>query len=269
MSATEAPLSIGRVALTVNDLDAVSTFYEDVIGLALIGRDGETALLGAGDLPLIELRHDKAAQYHPNEAGLFHTAFLLPSRRDLGLWMRHIREIGVQLDGASDHLVSEALYLHDPEGNGIEVYVDRPRSDWVRHGDEIEMATEPLDLWDLANVQGEWTGASRGTVIGHVHLQVGDVETADAFMTGPLGLTRTARLPSAGWYGSGRYHHHLAANVWQSRGAQRRSPASRGLTEIELLVAPGTLPFGLIEDPWGTQFTISAAQSRAVGPMPT
>lgn len=269
MIAIEAPLSIGRVALTVNDLDAVSAFYKDVIGLALISRGGDTALLGAADLPLIELRQDKTARRRPNEPGLFHTAFLLPSRRDLGLWIRHIREIDVQLDGASDHLVSEALYLHDPEGNGIEVYVDRPRSDWVRHGDEIEMASEPLDLSDLVKVQGEWTGAPRGTVIGHVHLRVGDVETADAFMTGPLGLTRTARLPSAGWYGSGEYHHHLAANVWQSRGAERCSPDSTGLAEIELLVAPGALPVGLIEDPWGTQFKISTAQTRAVGSMPT
>ncbi|QKC82907.1 VOC family protein [Mesorhizobium sp. NZP2077] len=261
MSASETPLSIGRIALTVNDLDVVAAFYEDVIGLAPIGRDGESALLGVNGLPLVELRKDMAAQRRPAEAGLFHTAFLLPSRRDLGLWTRHIRQAGVQLDGASDHLVSEALYLNDPEGNGIEVYVDRPRSDWIRHGDEIEMATLPLDLSDLAKVSGDWASAPDGTVIGHVHMRVGDVETADAFMTGPLGLTRTARLPSAGWYGSGGYHHHLAGNVWHSRGAKQRSPGSTGLAEIELLVQPHTLPVGVIEDPWGTKFTITAAQT--------
>lgn len=268
MSALETPLAIGRIALTVNDLDTVSAFYEDVIGLALIGRDGETALLGTGESSMVELRQDKAARQRPNEAGLFHTAFLLPSRRDLGLWIHHIRDKGVHLDGASDHLVSEALYLHDPEGNGIEVYVDRPRSDWIRHGDQIEMATDPLDLSDLANVQGKWAGVPGGTTIGHMHLRVGDVEAADAFMTGRLGLTRTARLPSAGWYGSGGYHHHLAVNAWQSRGAGRRSATSTGLAEIELVVQPGTLPAGPIEDPWGTQFTISSAQSRAAGQMP-
>lgn len=265
MRATDAPLSIGRIALTVNNLDAVSAFYEEIVGLARIGRDGETALLGAGAVPLVELRQDKQARRRPNEAGLFHTAILLPSRRDLGLWLRHIRAIGVSLDGASDHLVSEALYLRDPEGNGVEIYADRPRSDWVRDGDKIEMATIPLDLSDLANVHGAWASTPSGTTIGHMHLRVGDIETADDFMTGTLGLTRTARLPSAGWYGSGGYHHHLAANVWQSRGAKRRSLASTGLAEIELLAQPGALPVGLIEDPWGTKFTISAAQSRRAG----
>jgi catechol 2,3-dioxygenase len=255
MSETDTPLSIGRVTLTVNNLDVVSGFYENVIGLSLLDRDGETAMLGTGEATLIELRHDKLARHHPGEAGLFHTAFLLPSRRDLGLWTRHIREFGASLDGASDHLVSEALYMRDPEGNGIEVYVDRPRSEWVRHGNDIEMATEPLDLSDLTNVPG----APDGTVIGHVHLCVGDIETADRFMTGPLGLTRTSRLPSAGWYGSGGYHHQLAANVWHSRGAERRSTGSGGVAEIELLVQPETLPLGPMEDPWGTQFTIALA----------
>ena len=266
MATSDAPVSIGRVALTVRDLDAVARFYESAIGLTPLRRDGASVTLGCDDRPLIELRRDPAARSRPGEAGLFHTAFLLPDRASLARWLMHAHETRVPLDGASDHLVSEALYLSDPEGNGIEVYRDRPRGEWPRRGGEIEMATLPLDLQGLARTaDGAWTGAPDATVIGHVHLQVGDVGANDEFVTGQLGLTRTARLPTAGFYGSGDYHHHLGGNVWHSRGAGPRTPGAAGLADVELLSDPDVLSAGAVQDPWGTGFTI-VHRERAATP---
>ena len=260
MATSDAPLSIGRVALTVRDLDAVGGFYESVLGLNRLRQDGGTLVLGSGDRPLIELREDRAARSRPEEAGLFHVAFLLPDRASLARWLVHAADRGVRLDGASDHLVSEALYLADPEGNGIEVYRDRPRERWTAADGRVEMDTRALDLDALAGAaDGRWAGAPDGTVIGHVHLQVGDVEASDRFATERLGLARTARLPSAGFYGSGGYHHHLAGNAWRSRGAGTRTPGAAGLAEVELLAAPGTLPAGTLVDPWGTVFAVTSA----------
>lgn len=264
MATSDAPISIGRVTLVVNDLDRMGGFYEEIIGLNLINRDGELAVFGVGGMPLLELQLDKAARRRPHEAGLFHTAFLVPEREDLGLWLRHASGLGLRINGASDHLVSEALYLSDPEGNGIEIYRDRPHTDWVRKGDEIEMATLPLDVQELATTaKGDWKGAPTGTVIGHVHLQVGNVDAADEFMRNTLGLTQTYALPSAGWYGAGGYHHHLAVNVWNSKRAGPRTPQTTGLAEVELLADPNTLPAGTLTDPWKNHFKITARQARA------
>lgn len=247
---------IGRVALTVRDLAAVTGFYRDTLGLAVLSADGSTATLGAADQPLLELRRDPAAVARPDEAGLFHTAFLLPQRSDLGDWLAHAAGQGIRLDGASDHLVSEALYLHDPEGNGIEVYVDRPRAEWITDGvGGVTMETLRLDLKALPLGAG-WRGAPEGTRVGHVHLQVGDMDAADAFFRDTLRLTRTATRPRAGWYGWGGYHHHLAGNVWHSAGAGRRSPGSTGLAEVELLAPAGLLPAALT-DPFGTAFRVT------------
>ncbi|WP_235931305.1 VOC family protein [Paracoccus xiamenensis] len=146
MATSDAPVSVSRVALTVRDLDRVGDFYQRVIGLDRIAGDAETLLLGQGDLPLVELRRDPAARSYPTGAGLFHTAFLLPDRADLGRWLRHAAGLGVRLDGASDHAVSEALYLRDPEDNGIEIYADRPRDQWQTDGTRVRMVTEALDL---------------------------------------------------------------------------------------------------------------------------
>lgn len=263
MAASDAPISIGCVSLVVNNLTMTAEFYERIIGLSLLHRDGEAAMLGAGSAPLIELRQDKAAKRFPDEAGLFHTAFLIPSRGDLGAWLRYASDLGVHLEGASDHLVSEALYLADPEGNGIEVYWDRPKEEWQRDGDLIKMDTRSLDMDALANATHQpWKGIPDSAVIGHVHLQVGDVANADAFMTRTLGLTRTFHLPSASWYGAGGYHHHLAGNIWNSKGAGQRSKNSTGLAEIELLASSKTMSSGNLVDPWGNHFTISKARSR-------
>lgn len=165
MATSDAPISIGRVALTVRDLDPMAGFYEDIIGLGLIERSGEGALLGVDGKVLVELRQDRQARPFPNEAGLFHTAFLLPSRQDLGAWLRYAAERGIRLDGASHHGVSEALYLRDPEGNGIEIYRDLPRETWQRSGDTVHMTTRPLDL----EIVAAGCRALAGCAPGHGH----------------------------------------------------------------------------------------------------
>ncbi|TNC52986.1 VOC family protein [Rubellimicrobium rubrum] len=267
MSTASAPLEIGRVALTVNDLAAVQDFYQSALGLDRMGSDPGIALLGAGGRPLLELREDRAARRRSvREAGLFHTAFLLPSRAALGQWLVHAADSKVRLQGASDHLVSEAIYLADPEGNGIEVYADRPRDAWPKENGRIRMATEPLDLRDLAqSAGGRWTGAPEGTVIGHVHLQVGGLAEAEDFYQGTLGFDVVTHYLGASFLGSGGYHHHLGTNIWNSQGAQRRSFPSTGLADLEILAEPTDLDSILtrtkgqrhLTDPWGTTVTLT------------
>ncbi|NOD85562.1 MULTISPECIES: VOC family protein [unclassified Ruegeria] len=263
MATSDAPISIGQVALTVRNLDKTAAFYEEVIGLQLIERNGESARLGSDAGTLIELRQDRKAKPFPRDAGLFHTAFLLPTKQDLGSWLIYAAERGVQLDGASHHGVSEALYLSDPEGNGIEIYRDLPREAWKRQGDTVHMTTRPLDLKSLTKEATPWQGAPQDTVIGHVHLRVGDVREAARFVTQDLGMVETFQLPSARWFGAGGYHHHLAANAWQSQGAGQRSEGSTGLASVELLAASESLSPGRLIDPWGTEFKITTAQARA------
>lgn len=265
MSTATAPMDIGTVTLTVNDLTRTTDFYARALGLTKLSADSAQATLGAGDKALVTLIADPAARLRsPREAGLFHTAFLMPDRAALARWLHHAAATRLPLQGASDHKVSEAIYLADPEGNGIEVYVDRPRSAWIASDGAIQMATDPLDLDDLAaTADGPWTGAPDGTVVGHVHLQVGDVAQAQAFYSGTLGFPVTANYPGAAFYGAGGYHHHLATNVWNSRGAGPRTP-STGLTSVEIMadgpsLAAITAKTGgqiTLSDPWGTQITL-------------
>lgn len=260
MATSDAPISVNRVVLTVRDLDRVGDFYQQALGLGRLGGDGEVLSLGAGDRPLLELRRDRAAEYRPNEAGLFHTAFLMPDRAALGRWLAHHAGRQGRLDGASDHLVSEALYLHDPEGNGIEIYVDRPRATWAWDSGEVVMDTRRLNLNDLlAAGTGDWTGAPEDMVIGHVHLQVGDLTKAADFYVDRLGFDLVARAPGGLFYSTGGYHHHLATNIWNSRGAGVRPPHSTGLAGVELLATPEAaagLGQGGFDDPWNNRITI-------------
>ncbi|MDF3606022.1 VOC family protein [Paracoccus sp. DMF-8] len=255
---SDAPVEIGRVALVARDLERLTAFYRDDIGLAELARDPETVRLGVGDRTLIELRGDKAARIADHrQAGLFHTAFLLPDRKDLGAWLRHAAERGLRLDGASDHGVSEALYLRDPEGNGIEIYVDREKAQWPWDGKEVGMFSIRLDLADLmAATNTPWAGAPDGSVVGHVHLQVGDLDRAEGFMTGDLGLDVMQRGPGARFFSSGGYHHHLAGNIWNSQGAGPRASGETGLAEVQLLLDPG-LATSELTDPWGTRFSLT------------
>lgn len=273
MSATPSSLRIGKVVLTVHDLGAVSDFYQKALGLHRLSADGETVRLGAGGAVLLELRQDKAARRRvPREAGLFHTAFLLPSRGDLGRWTRHAAATGVPVSGASDHLVSEAIYLDDPEDNGVEIYADRPRSEWGWQDGRVQMSTAALDVDSLvASGGGEaWKGFPDGATVGHVHLQVGALDPAEAFYAGTLGLEVTCRYPGATFYAADGYHHHIAANIWNSRGAAVRTP-STGLSEVEILATPeaaaaiaaraGGSSSGetrTLLDPWGTPITFAA-----------
>ena len=168
---THAPLRVGTVRLKVRDLDAVSTFYQSVLGLSAVATSDHRVTLGVGSSPLLVLEGDSSlSPLDPRQAGLFHTAFLMPTRSDLARWVAHVAEARVPLQGASDHIVSEAIYLADPEGNGIEVYADRPVSAWLGEAGEIQMSTDPLDLPGLLqSAEGtEWSGFPNNGSIGHV-----------------------------------------------------------------------------------------------------
>jgi catechol 2,3-dioxygenase len=270
-------LTLGRVVLTVHDLAGVKDFYERAVGLHALRSDGESAELGAGQEVLLELRVDRAARARSvGEAGLFHTAFLLPERANLGSWVHHAIERQIPVSGLADHLVSEAIYLNDPEGNGVEIYADRPRSEWRWTKGEVAMSTDPLDVNSLV-VSGQgrrWTGAPDRTIVGHVHLQVGALDKAEAFYRDELGFDVTCHYPGATFYAVDGYHHHVATNVWNSRGAGRRQLPSTGLAEfeirmtderrskvkvtrsVELLAGQGRGEELVVDDPWGTRIRI-------------
>ena len=272
-----APLSIGQVTLTVHDLDRVAGFYRQVVGLHPVAAEAGIVRLGVGDRVLLELRRDASARRRsPREAGLFHTAFLLPTRVDLGRWTRHAAETRAPVVGASDHRVSEAIYLSDPEGNGVEIYADRPSASWHWQGDTVEMATEALDVESLIASAGPeaWRGVPAGSVVGHVHLQVGAIAPAEAFYSGTLGLDITCRYPGGTFYAADGYHHHVATNIWNSRGAGPREEPSTGLADVEIMMSADRLhavaqraaltrPAGdvgrlSLRDPWGTSITLVA-----------
>ena len=226
-----AALRLGPVRLQVADLARSAAFYQEVLGMRLLDRAAGAASLGAhgDDRPLVELRERPGARpaRSRGQLGLFHVAYLLPDRAALGRFVRHLAELGVPV-GAGDHLVSEALYLADPDGLGIEVYADRPRSAWRRVGDELAMTTDPLDLADLAAAGGDapWAGMPAGTRVGHVHLHVGDLAAAGAFYGDALGLERTVwSYPGALFLAAGGYHHHLGTNTW---AGPRAAPPADG-----------------------------------------
>lgn len=230
--------TVGAVTLAVADLDGLARFYRDIIGLDLLGRTATTAVLGVRATPLLYLDERPDGRHYPRTPGLFHLALLVPSRQDLGHWLAHLVATDYPLDGAGDHLVSEALYLSDPEGNGIEVYRDRPRETWERDGDNVKMATLAVDLQGLlAEAPGApFTGLPDETRMGHVHLKVDDVERAAAFYQDVLGLNRTAAMPGARFLSAGGYHHHVGLNTWYSRGAPPSPPDALGLVACTLLL---------------------------------
>ncbi len=260
MATSNAPISIGSVTLTNRNRNVIADFYQNIIGLDIVAEDNKTLSLGVDGQALLHLQENPAAKRRPTEAGLFHTAFLLPSRTDLGAWLMHAAKQGIKIDGAADHLVSEAIYLHDPEGNGIEIYADRDRSQWTIVDDSIKIDTLPLDLNELAaNSNEQWQGAPSDSVIGHVHLQVGNVDQADEFYRDSIGFDQKARSSSMGFYGSGGYHHHIGANTWNSKNARQRSMDSTGLTRIDFLSDNAGLDGGQYVDPWGIEVSVSAS----------
>lgn len=228
-----ADTGVGSVALTVADLNRSVEFYRKVLGLALFERSDAGAVLGAGATPLVALNEAQGARPKPpGTTGLFHFAVLLPSRRELGRILSHLLSIDYPLEGAADHLVSEAIYLADPDGNGIELYRDRPASTWQRDHGEIRMASEPFDAQGVlaeADDSSAWDGLPAGTRMGHVHLQVGDVERARAFYVDVLGFELTAHWHGALFVAAGGYHHHIGLNSWRSRNGPPPPPGSAGL----------------------------------------
>jgi catechol 2,3-dioxygenase len=217
---------LGPVRLQVGDLERSLAFYEGVLGLHRLERGASHARLGSPapeKTALVELYELRGARPVPERrrTGLFHFALLLPDRASLGRFVRHLGEIDVRA-GAADHLVSEAFYLQDPDHLGIEVAADRPRSTWRRIGRELLMATDPVDIAGLLAASGgePWSGIPAGTVVGHVHLHVGDLAAAAAFYSEALGFDRTVwEYPGALFLGAGGYHHHLGTNLWAGRDA--------------------------------------------------
>ena len=275
-----APLHPGAPTLIVRDLAGVARYYEEGIGLARIDADSDTVRLGAGGEVLIVLRKRPSAEREPpGLAGLYHTAFLVPGRADLGAWLRRAIEMKLPFDGAADHLVSESLYLSDPEGNGIEMYADRPRSGWKWSGDIVEMRNSELDIRGILSDGAALAASPRvpdGTRVGHVHLRVGGIPEAEQFYKGLLGFDITRRREGATFYATGRYHHHLATNTWESRGSRRRPGTTTGLAMLALLAKDGAafdaaaermLAAGgkrkgdaiATDDPWGNAVELSKA----------
>ncbi|HEU6450231.1 MAG TPA: VOC family protein [Gemmatimonadaceae bacterium] len=274
---------LGPVRLDIADLARSLDFYTGTLGLRVVEQDAGRALLAAQrdaandvDAPLVELRERSGARPAPKRGrlGLYHFAILLPDRAALGRFVRHLADTGVRA-GAGDHLVSEAFYLQDPDNLGIEVYADRPRSAWQRMGRELMMATDPVDVADLVRAAGgeRWEGMPAGTVMGHVHLHVGDIERASAFYSEALGFDRTVwSYPGALFLSAGGYHHHLGANTWAGAGARPASEGDARLAEwtIELPDAASVQRAAerleqaghpaerdgadvVTRDPWGTQ----------------
>lgn len=232
------PAYVGTTHLAVADLDGMANFYKTMLGFREFERGASGVLLGAGERPFLKLTTEaNIRRGSRRSAGLFHNAFLVPDRTELARWLRHAAHSGVALDGASDHLVSEAIYLSDPEGNGIEIYRDRSPMEWKYKPDgQVEMSTLRLDLQALYDSAPDdaWNGMADGTAIGHIHLQVGNVPQADTFYKDVLGLKVMAATPGAHFYASGAYHHHIAANIWNSNGAGVREKGMTGLADFTL-----------------------------------
>lgn len=286
----------GRVRLRVGDLERSLAWYGDVLGMQVLERSDGRAVLGAGPggrrgapraaagrppgaaVPLVELWERPGAAPAPprGRPGLYHFAVLLPDRASLGLFLHHLARMGERA-GSADHMVSEAVYLRDPDGLGVEVYADRPRPEWRTRDRQIVMTTEPLDVRDVMDAAGggTWSGVPPGTRIGHVHLHVGDLEPASAFYHEDLGLDRTVwSYPGALFLSAGGYHHHLGLNTWAASPSPPPEEEAQ-LLEWELLVpsqetAEGALSSleagghaversgggGLVRDPWGTALRI-------------
>jgi catechol 2,3-dioxygenase len=271
---------LGSVRLQVADLEPSLHFYEDVLGMRVITRGADSVSLGphGEDREIVHLRQLRSARPVPRRGllGLYHFAILLPDRASLGRFVAHLAEIGAYA-GMSDHFVSEAVYLTDPDGLGIEVYADRPRDAWRYDERQLYMTTNHLDVDDLVrSARGEpWTGMPRGTVLGHVHLYVDDIDEAEAFYHGALGFDKVVwSYPGALFMSAGGYHHHLGTNTW-ARGAARATDADARLLEWEIVVptkkdadeaAKNVMSAGyeakpedgewILTDPWGTSLRL-------------
>jgi catechol 2,3-dioxygenase len=289
--ANTAPIRVGAYALKVRDIEQAVAFYRRALGLDLMSRDDAGAVMGTDGAALLHLEHrPNAMADDKSQAGLFHTAFVLPSRQELAAWYRHAQRIGLDVTRTGDHMVNEAIYYDDPEGNGCECYADRPAETWQWNADgTCEITTgKAVDLVTLAAEAGAAENWRPPTTmrIGHINLRVGDIRAAEGFLCDGIGLDHTGRrdIDFAGrpntitFMSSGRYHHHVAANDFTSRGASMRNPERAGLAWFTLEVegadrlarmrdrlgqrgAPVTTISGGFEtrDPWGTRVRLMPA----------
>ncbi len=240
-------IEMGAVALGVTDLERSLGYYQGAIGLALLERDRDRAVLGVPGRPLLELEARPGGERHPQAADLFHFALLVPSRAALGRQLDHFMATDTQLTGASEHYVSEALYLRDPDGHGIEVYRDRPREDWYEDG-RFLLGNGPFDLEGVLEAgraaPDRWDGIDPGTVMGHIHLETTDIALSKGFYVDRLGFDVTMDMAQASFLSVAGYHHHLAVNTW----GRRKQPAARDDKAIALLHYEIRLPDGALGD---------------------
>lgn len=273
---------VGRVHLTVTDIEKSLAFYRDILTFE-VEESGGTARLSASGRELVVLEESPGAKpQSEGTTGLYHYAILLPDRASLGRVLKAITAAGYPLWGASDHLVSEALYLDDPDGNGIEIYRDRPRDEWrTDASNNIEMATLRLNLKEVldSGAGEDWNGMPEGTTIGHMHLHVGNLKRAEEFYADTLGLDIMVRYGgAASFLSAGGYHHHLGVNIWAGEDAPAPPEDTAGLRNFEFVVpdagelekvksrleeAGVSYELGAnnisLEDPWGTPFSVVVA----------
>lgn len=288
-----ATTRLGAVRLQVGSLASSLTYYERALGLHLLRRTERDAVLGTPDQqrPLVELHEGRSATPVPRQArlGLYHYAVLLPNRAALGCFITHLEHVGIPF-GASDHLVSEALYLRDPDGLGIEVYVDRPRERWQSTDRQLRMNTTPLDLAAVVDAAKgvQWTGMPAGSTIGHVHLHVAALDAAAAFYHDALGFDKTVwSYPGALFLSAGGYHHHVGLNTWAGPAAQPPRDhdaqllewrlelptdadvrATRASVETAGYRTADALDGWTVPDPWGTVLRLTSPQVAAFGRRP-
>jgi catechol 2,3-dioxygenase len=231
---------MGAVELTVADLDRTLDYWQRQIGLRVLDRSDGRASLGT-DAPVLHFVEEPGARPDTGHTGLYHVALRLPDRASLARWLAHAARDRVSLTGLSDHAVSEAIYLRDPDHHGIEIYADRPRELWDGRVGEV-LTTLPLDTADLLAelddpAAAPFDGLPDGTVVGHTHLRVADIDTAVAFYRDVLGFPLGAELRQmAAFFGAGGYHHHVAVNIWESAGASPAPPGSATLRHAEILL---------------------------------
>lgn len=228
---------VGQVNINVANLESALNFYQHIIGFQVLEQSDRKAVLTTdGKIGLLTL--EQPIDVRPKEertSGLFHFALLLPTRADLSVFYQHLNKMGYRF-GASDHLVSEALYISDPDGNGIEVYIDRPSSEWIWSNEEVKMVTDPLNRESLlAESDSEWVGLPATTIMGHIHLHVSDLQKAEEFYTKGLGFTVVSHYPQAIFISTGGYHHHIALNTWQGVGVPTPKKNSVGLNWYTLV----------------------------------
>ncbi|CAG9621802.1 VOC family protein [Sutcliffiella rhizosphaerae] len=233
---------VGEVLLNVQNLPRSVDFYKEVIGFQVLEQTAYKASFTVdGKTPILTVQQpNDVAPKQVRATGLYHFALLLPSRADLGSILKHFIDKKVRLQGASDHLVSEALYLADPDGNGIEIYSDRSASDWKWHGTEVEMASVALDAESILEEAAgkQWTKLPNDTKMGHIHLHVSDLKEAEEFYTKVLGFDVVTRYGGQALFiSTERYHHHIGLNTWNGIGAPIPAPNSVGL-EWYTLVYP-------------------------------